>query len=476
MNILSSSKALSALTLALILAGCSTLAAPEAPQVATPQAYKTQAAGNAQWKPATPQDAQLRGNWWTSFNDSGLNALIEQGLSGSPSLAVLAARVQQARAQAGLADAARSPQIGLGADAARSRTYEDGTTQPLERYRAQGLLNWELDVFGQLRNESRAAALDAQAQGISYEAARTALAADIAQSWLALRGLDEERSILAATITLREDNLRLTERRASLGDVTELDTARARTELAAARAELLAVERARGLTENALAVLVGQPAASFKSAAGAQALVLPDVPVALPSALLERRPDVAAAQRRLQAANARIGVANAAWFPRISLTAAGGYAAPDVSDLFKWSSRAWALGPLLSLPVFDGGSRKANLANAQAGYDAAVGEYRQQVLVAFKDVEDSLVSLSTLAEQARVTDDALTAAQRAAQLSNTRYRNGLVSYFEVIDSQRTALAVQRSAAQLKAQRAQAVVGLMRAVGGGWQAPEQVAQK
>jgi multidrug efflux system outer membrane protein len=415
----------------------------------------------------------LRGNWWTTFGDTRLNTLIEQGLSGSPTLAALAARVQQARAQAGLAEAARSPQVSLGADATRG-TASDGTGRIANNLRAQGLLNYELDAFGRLRNESRAAALDAQAQGIGFEAARTALAADIAQNWFALQGLDEERMLLAATIALREDNLRLTERRAALGDTTELDTSRARTELATTRAELLAVQRARNLTENALSLLIGQPAAEFSAGAASLPAALPDVPVALPSALLERRPDVAAAQRRLEAANARIGAANAAFFPRVNLTAAGGFASPEISDLFKWSSRAWLLGPLLSLPVFDGGARRANLASAQAGYEAAVGEYRQQVLVAFKDVEDSLVSLSALAGQARETDQALAAAQRAAQLSETRYRNGLVSYFEVIDSQRTALAVQRNAVQLKAERAQAVVGLMRALGGGWQAQAAVA--
>lgn len=465
---------LGALVIALALAGCSTLAAPEAPQSATPAAFKTAPTENAQWKPATPQDVQLRGNWWATFGDARLNALIEQGLSGSPTLATLAARVQQARAQAGLAEAARSPQLSLGADASRG-TDSGGSGRVANSFRAQGLLNYELDAFGRLRNESRAAALDAQAQDIGFEAARTALAADIAQNWFALLGLDQEHALLTATIGLREDDLRLTERRAALGDTTELDTSRARTELASTRAELLAVQRARDLTENALSLLIGQPAADFQAGAGSLPQTLPEVPVALPSALLERRPDVAAAQRRLEAANARIGAANAAFFPRISLTAAGGVASNEISDLFKWGSRAWLLGPLLSLPVFDGGARRANLANAQGGYEAAVGEYRQQMLVAFKDVEDSLVSLTTLAGQARETGQALAAAQRAAQLSESRYRNGLVSYFEVIDSQRTALAVQLSAVQLNAQRAQEVVGLMRALGGGWQLQPVVAK-
>ncbi|CAN5340306.1 efflux transporter outer membrane subunit [soil metagenome] len=468
--------ALTTMTAALVLAGCSTIPDVAAPRMDVPGQFKAAAVADSQWKPATPQDTQLRGDWWRQFGDESLNQLVERalgsteagGAAGSPSLAVLAARVSQARAVARLADAARAPQVSLQTDVNRTGGNARTPGYPDTLYRAQGIFNYELDLFGRLSDEAQAARLDAQGQAMSYESARTALAADIAQNWFQLKGLDEDQKLLAATVALREDDVRLTDRRVSFGDATERDSARAQTELATTRAELYATQRSRALVESSLAVLIGQPASSFSVAASDLPSALPTVPVGLPSTLLERRPDIAAAQRRLLAANARIGAANAAFFPSVSLTAGAGFASGQLSDLFNWGSRAWLLGPLAALPIFDGGARRANLANAQAGYEASVGEYRQQVLVAFKDVEDSLTTLSTLSQQGDVTEQAVRASTRATDLSRTQYREGFVSYYEVIDAQRTTLALQRSAVSIRTQRAAALVALMRALGGGWE--------
>jgi multidrug efflux system outer membrane protein len=261
--------------------------------------------------------------------------------------------------------------------------------------------------------------------------------------------------------------LRLTQRRYDAGDIAELDVVRVQSEVAANEAEALALDRSRAALENALAVLVGDAASSFDLPVQAWQSALPTIPAGVPATVLARRADVSAAQSALLAAQARVGVARTAWFPDIALTGAGGFASTDLGDLFKWSARAWGIGALLSLPVFDGGRREANLQAAAAQLDAAAAGYRGEVLGAFRDVEDQLSALRLLGEQSQAQGRAVAAASRATVLSETRYRNGLVSQIELLDARRSELRNRRQALQVKAAQYQATVGLVRALGGGW---------
>lgn len=318
----------------------------------------------------------------------------------------------------------------------------------------------------------------------AYRSVLLALQADVARSYFSLGALDSEIAVLTQTIGLRQEALQMVQRQFDAGDRSELETAQARTELASAQASLEAVMRQRASQDHALAVLVGKPPAAFSLTAGGLHSSTVQVPAGLPSELLERRPDIAQAQRRMAAASARIGVAKAAFFPRLVLTASGGFESSDLNDLFKWSSRSWVLGPLLgtvlNMPLLDGGRNQAGLDKANARYDGAVAAYRRQVLVAFKDVEDSLSDIRTLDRELAFQDEAVNAAGRAAALADTRYRNGSTSYFESIDAQRSSLDAQRAQVQVAGERSRAYVRLITALGGGWvdtpgSAPAQLAK-
>jgi outer membrane protein, multidrug efflux system len=291
--------------------------------------------------------------------------------------------------------------------------------------------------------------------------------AEVAQTYLALRATDDERKLVRDTVLAYRETLALTERRYRAGDVAELDYQRALTQVAATESDAIALDRRRTELEHALAVLVGEPASTFSLESGAWTTALPIIPAGVPSTLLTRRPDVSAAQNALVAAQTRVGVAKAAWFPTFSLTASGGYASSDLSDLFQWSSRAWGLGLLGALPVFDGGRRDAGIQAAGAEFDAAVERYREQVLVAFQDVEDELAALRLLAEQAQAQDRAVTSSSRSTALSEVRYRNGYVSQLDLLDAQRSELANRRQALQVRSAQYQSTVALVRALGGSW---------
>lgn len=272
-------------------------------------------------------------------------------------------------------------------------------------------------------------------------------------------------------MALREDTLKLIQRRFNEGDISELDLAQARNELASARADAVGVARQRAASEHSLAILLGKAPANFSFPETPLVPVTARVPPGLPSALLERRPDVAAAERAMAAANARVGLAKSAFFPKLDITGAFGYESATLGDLFMWSSRTFLLGPLagtaLTLPLFDGGRRKANLAQAHGKYDEDVAQYRQQVLVAFKEVEDNLSDLRLLDDQIQAQNDAVNASQRASHLSQTQYQEGQVSYLDVIDSQRQVLQSQLQASHLEGTQAVSTVNLIRALGGGW---------
>jgi multidrug efflux system outer membrane protein len=461
MSFLNKSKLLTPLLAALVLAGCANVpvSAPHA-LPATPAAYKHQALPGA----AT----QAQTDWWKSFADPQLDALTTQALAHNTSLQVAAARLAQARAFLKNADANRLPQLGAqggasrqGGDAARAQ----GTAGTV--YNVGLAASYELDLVGRVATASRAARLDAQAAQSLLAGARLLVQADVAQTYFALRALDAERALVRETVAAYRDTLKLTERRFAAGDIAELDVARVRTEVASTEAQALALDRRRSELETALAVLVGELPTSLSVAEGQWTETLPVVPAGLPSTMLERRPDIAAAQAGFQAAQQRLGVAQKAWFPTLNLTATAGGASPELSELFKSSAGLWGVNALLNLPLFDGGRREAGVQNAAAQADEAAARYREQVLLAFKDVEDQLSGLTLLAAQSQVQAQAVSSAQRALALSDSRYRNGLVSQLELLDARRSELANRRQALQVRSAQYQSTIALIKALGGGW---------
>jgi multidrug efflux system outer membrane protein len=456
------------LVAALVLAGCANVQTVE--PVAAPAAPAAFKELDGRWTQAQPAEAQARGEWWKTFGDPVLDELVVRADRNSTSVQLAAARLNQARALLRAADADRLPQVAVGAGANRSNTAIPGTTIPTTLLTAGASVAWEADVFGRLAKASQAAALDAQASEALLQSTRLLVQSDVAGAYFALRALDSERALVRQTVDAYRDTLRLTERRYQAGDVAELDLARVQTEVASTQSQALALDRQRAEVEHALAVLLGEVPSQFGLKAVGDAEwggLLPIVPPGVPSTVLTRRPDVAAAQSSMLAAQKRVGVAQAAYFPDLSLTANGGFASSELGDLFKWSARSWGIGALLSLPVFDGGRREAGVKGANAQWDAAAAGYREQVLVAFRDVEDQLSALRLLTDQASAQKQAVDAASRATVLSTSRYRNGYVSQLELLDARRSELANRRQALQVRAAQYQATVGLIRALGGGW---------
>jgi len=452
--------------LALLLAGCAT-SLPEISPDRLPGRPPAQFKEN--WTLAAPAAAQPRGEWWKAFNDPVLDGLVERASAGNASIRVAAARLAQARAFVRSTDADRALQAGLGASARRAQGIIGGDAGPARSLFATGVdLSYEVDLFGRLSHASQAAVLDAQGREALLQSARLLVQAQVAQTYLALRALDAERDLVRNTLSAYRATLALTERRWRAGDVAELDVARAATEVSATESEALALDRRRTELEHALAVLLGEVPSSFQVKPEEWKSELPLIPAGVPSTVLTRRPDVSAAQNTMLAAQARVGVAKAAWFPRVALTASGGYASPELSDLFEWSSRAWLVGAVLSLPVLDGGRRKAGVESSSAELEGAVATYREQVLVAFKDVEDQLAALRLLAEQSEAQSRAVTSASRTTSLSDARYRAGYVSQLELLDAQRSELRNRRDALQVRSARYQSTVALVRALGGGWE--------
>jgi multidrug efflux system outer membrane protein len=453
------------LVAALLLAGCastSTFVPAAAP--AAPSAFKE---ADGRWATLSPAPAIEQGRWWTVFADPVLDDLVQRADAGNTSIQRAAARLTQARALLQAADAERLPRVGASAGASRGNRATPGSLQPVTVASAGIGASWEPDLFGRLAQARNAAALDAQSREALLQGTRLLVQSDVAQAYFGLRALDDERALLRETVAAFRDTLRLTERRFAAGDVAELDLARVQTELAATQAQALALDRSRAQLEHALAVLLGEAPSGFALAEAPWHGALPTVPAGIPSQVLARRPDVAAAYGSMQAAQQRVGVARSAWWPDLALTADGGFAATDLADVVKWSARSWGIGALLSLPLFDGGRREARVQDAEGAWDAAAAGWREQVLVALQDVEDQLAALRLLRGQAGLQTQAVDAAARATVLSNSRYRNGLVSQLELLDARRSELANRRQAVQVRAAQYQATVALIRALGGGW---------
>ena len=455
-----------AVLMSLLLAACAT-SLPEIAPEKLPEPPPAEFKGK--FTLAAPAEAQPRGEWWKAFNDPILDELVERANQGNSSVRVAAARLAQARALVRATNADRSPQVGLGAGARRAQGIVGGDAGPARNLFTVGAdFSYEVDLFGRLSHATQAAKLDAQAQEGLLQSARLLVQAGVAQTYLALRALDSERDLVRTTLNTYRETLALTERRWRAGDVAELDVARASTEVSATESEYLALERRRAELESALAVLVGEAPSKFSLPDAEWRTALPAIPAGVPSTVLTRRPDVSAAQYTMLAAQSRVGVAKAAWFPNVALTGFGGYASTDIDDLLQWSSRAWLIGALVSLPLIDGGRRKAGIESTSAQLDGAVAQYREQVLVAFKDVEDQLAALRLLSEQAEAQARAVSSASRTTSLSGARYRAGYVSQLELLDAQRSELRNRRQALQVRSDRFQSTVALVRALGGSWE--------
>jgi multidrug efflux system outer membrane protein len=442
------------------------------PTNATPDKYKAEDLGS--WKEGRPLDRVPKGTWWEVFGDLTLNDLEKQAAMQNQNLKAAVARVGQARATARVARGELMPTLSTDPSWTRQR-YSPNQVPSFGNVTANAFsvpldFSYEVDLWGRVRRGFESARADAQASLADYYNVLLTLQSDVAQNYFGLRSLDAEIAIVASTVDLRKEQVRLVRSRFEGGIGNELDVARAETEQATTEADLASLARRRAELENALAILVGSDPSVFRLSANTPDNwnpTPPEVPAGLPGELLERRPDVGEAERSLASANAKIGVAKAAFFPVVNLTASGGYLSGEVENLFNWGSRVWSIGPSISLPLFAGGRNRANYHRSQAAFEEAVAHYRQQVLVAFGDVENSLSGIRHLADQYAAQQRAVTQARRSADLATQRYRSGIVAYIEVIDANRDELQTERGNAQLTGQRLITTVQLIKALGGGW---------
>ncbi|MBN2505199.1 MAG: efflux transporter outer membrane subunit [Verrucomicrobia bacterium] len=430
------------------------------------------------WKIATPQAHLPKGAWWEVFEDPALNRLESQAAEANQELKAAAARFAQARAAVDVARSGLFPHMGVGFTATRQRASANRPNN--QTGEAVGIgptyntfvlpfdLSYEADLWGRVRREVESTRAKAQANAADLEGVRLAIAAEVAADYFALRALDAEIAALGSTIEANRRSLELTRNRRAGGLVSDLDVAQAQTVLKTSQAQSATLVLARTKFEHALAALTGQPASGFR---------LPEqplqrdpviIPPELPSELLERRPDIAAAERRMAAANASLGVARAAYYPVIRINGLAGFQSLDTGTLFDWPSRLWAVGPSLSLPVFEGGKRRAAVRQAQASYEETVARYRDLVLTAFTEVENQLAAQRLLAEGYAQETSALQAARRQLDIATHRYRSGLVTYLQVAAAQTAVMDRERAAARLRGQQYAAAVALIKALGGGWQ--------
>jgi multidrug efflux system outer membrane protein len=451
---------------------------PDYVQPTTPQAAAYKETGP--WKKADPRDDISKGEWYKVFHDPKLNELEEKALVSNQTLRAAIARVSEARAVARQAEAAFFPTLDFTADGTRQRTSPNNGQLKAQSHGAPTSsstftsatvvpfdLSYEVDIWGKVRRAFEASGDQAQASLADYENVVLTLKAEIATSYFAVRTADSQIDVQLRTIKSFQDALNLTNSRFQGGISTQLDVDQAEATLAAAQAQLATFRQSRAQLEHAVAVLIGVPPAGFSLASHPLDTRLPAIPTGIPSDVLERRPDVAAAERRVAAQNAEIGVAIAAYFPVVHLTGQTGFDSGDLSMLFNWQSRIWAYGPNIQFPIFEGGQITANVKQQRASYEENVATYRQSVLVAFQDVEDSLSALHYLSQQSEAENRAFTAYKRALDLTNARYTTGLVSYFDVIQAQGLALNAEQLTLQIQGNRVATTVQLIKALGGGW---------
>jgi NodT family efflux transporter outer membrane factor (OMF) lipoprotein len=460
------------------LGGCASMAPPyQRPDVAMQAVSFKEAPSAPGWNAARPADDSPRGPWWESFGDAPLNALLPQVAVSNQDVAAAVARYaaaqalvagQQAQLYPGVqasGSATRSGGGGSSSSAAASGGGGRGTV-----LRANVAASWELDLWGRLRSGVDQAQANAQASAADLAGATLSAQAALATAYFNLREADAELALLRDTVAGFERSLQITNNRYAAGQAARTDVLQAETQLANTRAEVAALAAQRQQSEHAIAVLLGKAPADFTLATMPWTTTVPDVPPLLPSELLQRRPDIAATERAVAAANANIGIARAAFFPSLGLSASGGSVATRVADLFNASNTLWSLGLSAAQILFDGGALNAALRNAQAGRDVAIATYRQTVLTAFQSVEDLLAQRRALVEQLSLRQQASAAAdQTEAQVLN-RYRAGQVGYTEVVTAQTSALSARRSVVQLQAALQTNAIALIQALGGGWVAP------
>jgi NodT family efflux transporter outer membrane factor (OMF) lipoprotein len=428
---------------------------------------------NADWKPAQPGDEALRGNWWELFNDPDLNALEQQIELSSQTLREAEAQFAQARAIVRGTRASLFPTVDLTPSAVRAQPSGNRPASTFHQAGNDFLLpvdvTYEADVWGRIHTAVSASRAAAQASAADVETARLSLHAELASDYFTLRGIDRDRQLLDAAVESFEKALELTQNRFQGGIASQADVAQAETVLETTRAQAVDVAVGRAALEHAIAVLIGKPASAVSIAVKPMSDAPPAVPAGLPSELLERRPDIAAAERRVAAAYAQLGVANAAFYPRLILSGAAGFESSPLGSLLTGTSSFWTIGPALLVNVFDGGRRRAVSDQARAEQDQATAVYRQAVLVAFREVEDQLAALRILDEEATIQRRAVDAAERSLMQATNRYRGGLANYLEVTSAQNAALINQRTAAGILTRRMNASVFLLKGLGGGWQA-------
>jgi NodT family efflux transporter outer membrane factor (OMF) lipoprotein len=456
-------RGLAAAALAAALAGCALTPAYQTPTTPQPSAFK-EAQG---WQPAAPADALERGPWWELFGDSLLNELAASIDVNNQNVAAAAAAYAQARAIVAEQRAAMFPLVSLNASADRSGG--GGDTRTSSQYRVNIGGSWEPDIWGRLRAGVSGAQASAQASAAELAAAKLSAQGELVANYISLRQADATRQLLENTVTGYERVQQITQNRFNAGIAAKSDLLQAQTQLANARADLLTVTRQRAQFEHAIAVLLGKAPADFTLAPAAWSLTVPEVPFGVPSTLLERRPDIAAAERRVASANTQIGIARAAYFPSLNLSASAGYGASAAAGLFSASNSLWALGLSAAQTVFNAGATGARVDQATAGRDIAVAQYRQTVLNAFADVENQLAATRVLDAQQALRRTASEAADQVEQQLENRYRAGQVSYTEVVTAQVTALNARRALVQAQADRQTTAVALIQALGGGWQA-------
>jgi NodT family efflux transporter outer membrane factor (OMF) lipoprotein len=464
-----------------MLAACNAGPDYRKPAVEMPAAWKL----DAPWRASAPSDTAAKGDWWERFADAKLNALAQQALAGSPTIVAANARLAQARAAVDAASAGLFPQLSLGLRAARQKI---SANRPLTNYSSPNFstvqndfvgafsVNYEADVFGRVRRNVEGARASAGQSAADAENIRLLLISELAANYFSLRAIDTELDVLTRSIDLQKRALGLVTSRHDLGAASGLDVAQQQALLDSTLTQLDVLRKQRSQFEHAIATLSGTPAPNFSLTTDLAVPVPPSVPLGVPSDLLERRPDVAAAERAMAVANAQVGVASAAFFPSITLGSAYGGESSALGTLFATPSIIWSLGAALAQPLFDGGRIRANTEAARAGYDVAVANYRRMVLVAMQEVEDGITGVAALERASAQAQEAIASATRVLDLANVRYEGGVATFLDVITAQQALLANERLAAQLLGQRLLISVFLVKALGGDWQGTKNLATK
>jgi NodT family efflux transporter outer membrane factor (OMF) lipoprotein len=470
------SRLVASVVLPLLVASCAVGPDYKRPEAATQTSFKE--ASN--WKIATPNDDANRGKWWEAFGDRELNILVEQIDINNQNLKIAEARYRQAQALGATARSSFFPTISASSSATRSGRGASGdasnagigaasgaSSSVSTSYNLSANLNWELDLWGRIRRQVESSNASIEASAADLASARLSAQSELASNYFQLRVTDAQKQLLDGTVAAFAKSLELTKNRYNVGVAGRVDVAQAETQLKSSQVLTLDLGIQRAQLEHAIALMIGKAPGNFTLPESKWSMTLPSIPLSLPASLLERRPDIASAERRAAAANAEIGVAKAAFYPSLSLSGGGGYSSATLSDWIAAPNRFWSLGPSLAATILDFGKRGAASDQAVAAYDQTVATYRQTVLQAFQEVEDNLAALRILEAEAKVQDEAVLASRESVALTLNQYKAGTISYLNVVSVQTAQLSNERSAMTLMGRRLTASVALIKALGGGW---------